>query len=241
MGLEGGKSDKTYVSIVGCKFVIRVPAGTDGAVARKLTKGKNEGKEVHELHYSRLRGRIVYICHEQKDFGEYLTIDIKDEVKTFTLNIPWDNFSVRDNFIKQLPNMSEKEYVCLNVFEGDDERVVFLVRQGIDAEGNEKIVPFSFTKDNPQGIPQPTETTVRGVAKWNWDAVVEFLYKVLIKESGRFKNTVYDDGEMSLETVMPEDNGDCIDEEPRKDALATEPTQQKQQAQFGDDLAPPPF
>jgi hypothetical protein len=60
-GRFNGGPSKNYVNISNGKLVVRCKDGDEGAVARKLTKGKNEGKLVYEQLYDFFTGHITNV------------------------------------------------------------------------------------------------------------------------------------------------------------------------------------
>ncbi len=180
MGLEGnGNSNKRYVTVVGGNFTIRVPKGTEGAVERTLTATGYEGKIVNELQFPRLRGKITNIGYKKGNFGEVIEVTVTDDVD-YILQIPW-NTSLK-NVITRLPNVNYNEEICFYTFKNDDERNVLLIYQGKNEDKKDKLVVQAHTKDAPNGMPPAVEETERGVTKWSFKAVDEFLYALLVKE-----------------------------------------------------------
>jgi len=245
MGLEGG-ANKTYVSIVKSRLTIRVPKNTENAVERVLEKGPKAGLPIYELQYPRLRGNITDISYEtHSEYGDSVAIEVKSKSdnKTYCLKISWDDFGVRTNFVKQLSNVDHTKEVCFIAFPDKEknDKTVFLIAQGKDADDKDIIVPFKYTKENPEGIPEPTQKMVRGTEKWDYSDNNEFLYQVFIKESSRFKNMPVDrnnDSGMSLETdpdKIPEHNSDCETDE------ITTPEETTAGIIGGDENSRPPF
>ncbi len=176
MGLKSNGGNATFVSIIDSKFTVRVQEGTPEAEERKLTKGKNAGTVVHELRYSSLSGIIKKIEYVKKQFGNFIEIVIADD-KDYTLQIPWESFTARDNFIKRLPNIILSDEVEFVVFKDDKGRMVFLIKQ------YNIWVPPAFTKDNPNGMP-PAKKDAKG--DWDFRDVEEFLFNVLEEQTKRF-------------------------------------------------------
>lgn len=183
MGLEGNvNGGKKFVTIVGGQFTIRSTEGAEGAVKRTLTAKGYEGKIVYELQFPRLRGKIAKMEFKKGNFGEVIEITVVDDHQ-YVLQVPW-NSSLK-GIITRLPNVSYKEEVVFSAFTNDKEQNVLLVYQGKGEDGKDKIVPSAYTKEAPNGMPAATETTVRGVKKWNFEDIEEFLYGVLQSEIQR--------------------------------------------------------
>lgn len=211
MGLKKRGTNKTFMTIVGGEFCIRVPEGTEGSRERKLTAGKNEGKTISELTYCEIAGMITDINYSEKDFGSFIEITIKDE-KEYMLQIPWGSFSLRDSFIKRLPFVDPKKETIFTVFpDKETGRSVFLVGQ----DGN--FLKCKYTKDEPNGMPQPIEKQVRGRVSWDFTDCENFLFDVLKEEMKRFNSEkVKDYQEEMPEDVYDEDflPNDIIGDEP---------------------------
>lgn len=178
MGLSNesamGTGNKKFVTVSrrDSKFVIRVPEGTEGAEARVIEKGAKEGQTVYEMKYSTLSGDISKIDYVKKQFGEFIEVTIDDCV----LQISWNDFRVRDSFIKRIVNANFCSPVEFVLFpDSKTHEPVFLIKQAGAS------VPMSFTKANPEGIPQATQTTERGTVKWDFSAIENFLYEKLME------------------------------------------------------------
>jgi len=184
MGLGGGTTLKKYVTINNNDFTIRCNENVEGATCRKLKKGPNEGKEVFELRYSELSGIITSMKEVKKDFGDFIEVTIKDQ-EDFILQIPWSDFTVRDALIKRLPNLNPGKVVVFKVWENKENgRTAFAIQQ------DDEWIKYAYTKDNPNGMPQPEKTNVRGVDKWDFTNVENFLYDEFQKHSKKFNQVL---------------------------------------------------
>jgi len=172
----------TSLTIVGGKFTLRVEEGTEGAVPRNLTKGKNEGMEVWEMKYSALSGHLV---GGRITTGEYpgVDIDIIDYKAndSFTVNFPLDSRYLYD-LIKRLPNIDTSGEVNIEVVEGKKK-----TRQGNPtynlhvAQGGKVLYDYytEWKKDASgkpipallHGMPEP----VNGPKGWSFEAQENWL------------------------------------------------------------------
>jgi hypothetical protein len=183
MGLESNvREGKKFVGISrrNGKFSIRVTEDTEGAIPRQLEQGPNEGKTVYEKFYDRITGKISKINYKTNDkYGDSIEVYIDDCV----LNINWGDFSVRDSFIKRLPNIDlEKDVECGVFLDKETKRIVFVVRQ--DGE----VVPYAFTREEPNGIPQAIKKEERGKEIWDFSVIENFLYDVLMEHIRKFED-----------------------------------------------------
>lgn len=180
MGLKSNNSGVKFVSITGGKLTIRVQTGTPDSVERVLTAGKNEGKTISELRYDSLSGRIVGLKYDKKEFGEYVEVTIMDDEK-YVLQIPW-NSSLKNSLLCRLPNVDYNKDVTFVTFKDKDkDRAVLIIYQ------DEDLIAMAHTKDKPNGMPEAKKVTERGVEKWDFSDVEEFLYGVLQAEKERLE------------------------------------------------------
>ena len=105
------------ITLVGGQFTQRVEEGTPHAEPRALTKGKNEGKEVWELHFPALSGMLMNAEITESNFGgQDGTITLKDfkTGESFQITVAADN-GMFTNFIKCLPNIDPTKEVWLQM------------------------------------------------------------------------------------------------------------------------------
>lgn len=176
MGLSQSGGRKQYVQIVGGKFAVRVDKDTEGAVERTLAKGNSAGKVVYELLYDTLSGRITNISYNVKEFGDVIEIEIDGEL---VLSIPWSN-GVKSSLICRLCNVDFAQEVLFKIFIGHKGSAVLIMYQSGD------LVPLRYTKDAPEDMPKAKQISVRGVEKWDFTEVDNFLFDVLNRQIERF-------------------------------------------------------
>ena len=173
LGNTGG--DKTFVTIVGGKWTIRVPEGTAGAVSRINKKEV----EVHELQYSYVDGMIVDGRMKSGEYGTTLELDLEDDGKVYNVQIPVPAAGgIGDYFMsfgKCAPKLDATQKLFLGLGYDKDRQQPFLyLKQGGET------VHAAFTKEAPDGMPQWEKKEVMGKAVWNADAQNEFLYGQII-------------------------------------------------------------
>lgn len=176
MAVSNSAGGKKFYSVVAGKFRCKVPEGTEGAEKRE---NKN-GKIVHELCFDTMKGTIVDIAIEDSEYGQNLNITFNDGD---VLSLIFDS-NIGQTFAKILPNIKEGEYLEMNTWIDKEEKTAFVVKQ------NGQALPWAFTKDNPNGIPQATKKTVAGRDKWDFSEITNFLYDVVTKEAQRFSGDV---------------------------------------------------
>ena len=141
---QGGQ---TFVTVFGGKLVTRVNEGDQGAVARQLTAGANEGKTVWERMYSSVQGMITGGGIVLKEFGakkvKEIHINLDDDV---LLQLPMNLLS---HFGKVIPNIDRTEPVKVSVYKNKKGKTGLNVSQGGDE------LKWFYTKEAPNGLPQP--------------------------------------------------------------------------------------
>ena len=171
----------TNLSIVGGKFTLRVEEGTDGAESRLLTKGKNEGKEVWELKYKTLEGKVISGILEENDMIglQAIVMIIDDEGENYEIKIPAESRYLKE-MIKRLPNVDSTSTVKIELVQHKTKRTktggpVF----NLHVVQNGRVLSDHFTKWNNQkptainGMPEAVE----GRAGWDFKAQDEFLFE----------------------------------------------------------------
>tara|TARA_Y100000004_G_scaffold130935_1_gene147676 strand:+ start:981 stop:1556 length:576 start_codon:yes stop_codon:yes gene_type:complete len=178
MGLTNPESVASkIVTIVKGKFTIRLADDSDHpkAVERELTMGANAGKKVKELHYTGIEGTIERCYIDESDFGaNFITELVDDEDARFKLQMPLDS-QFFGQYAKRMPNIDILKPLFLGLgYDREHGRNFLYARQG-----GQK-VEMAYTKDNPNGMPQPTKKTVKGKEVWDWEEQENFLYEVAV-------------------------------------------------------------
>ena len=176
MGLTNGTSNNSkIVTIVKGKFTIRLPEGTDepNAVERTLEKGANAGKVVKELQYTGIEGTIERCYVDESEYGaNFITELVDDENSRFKLQIPLDS-QFFGQYAKRMPNIDTTQPLFLGLgYDRERERNFLYARQG------ENKVGMAYTKENQNGLPEPTKKAVKGKEVWDWEEQENFLYEV---------------------------------------------------------------
>jgi hypothetical protein len=168
MGL-GNTTDnhRKFVTIVGGKWVLAVPEGTEGAVERvnKL------GKTVHELQFTYVDGTLREGRMKIGQFGTTLELDLEDEGQVYVVQIPVpsDYFSA---FGKCCENIDPTKKLFLGLGFDKDRGHPFLY---IKQDGS------AHTKDEPNGLPPWEKKTVMGKVTWDHEAQDNFLYEKVVE------------------------------------------------------------
>jgi hypothetical protein len=179
MGLKKSGS-AVYVRVYEGKLVRRFKAPTPECVER-TTK---ENNVVYEEYFKEIEGKLVGIdVKPSEKYGERLLVYISDDT-IYCIEMKLDSrYAV--NFLKTLPNVNLNEPVVFKpnkkVENGKEDYTVFLSQKN-KATGKYETLKRFYTKDNPNGIPEPTfEKGKRGKPdKWDFEAVNDFLYETVV-------------------------------------------------------------
>jgi hypothetical protein len=187
MGLTNSEtSNSKIVTIVKGKFTIRLPDDSNNpkAVERELTMGVNAGKIVKELQYTGIEGSIERCYIDESEYGvNYMTELVDDESSRFKLQIPLDS-QFFGQYAKRMPNIDTSKPLFLGLgYDRERGRNFLYARQG-----DEK-VSMAYTKDNPNGLPEPTKKTVKGKEVWDFEEQENFLYEVAMDFSTKLESS----------------------------------------------------
>ena len=204
MGLKQNDGGN-YITIYNGKFTQRVPDDTEGAVSRvnKL------GKLVYEKYYDSFVGKLVSIKTQDGDYGKSWLFSFKDGKDLYHLQLSYSN-SYATAFLKMLPNidLTKEMKVSPQVKEVDGKKKssLFVNQNGVS-------IKHGYTKDNPNGIPQMEQVTVKGQLVWDDSKILVFLEE-MVKE----KIVPQLEGVSSFEETKPEEKSslDTLADEMKK-------------------------
>lgn len=180
------------MTIVHGKWTERVPAGTEGAVARVLTKGKNEGSTVYEIGWPSLTDLVLVSGQFVKPQGfssEQVELNCRDSKtgETFLLSLPADSKYLK-KFIMCLPKLDPTQPFNLELHmarsktpTGEDKFNLRVIQNGKSLDTHHFLEWKKDEKGNNvtiynNGCPPPKE--LRG-GKYNFDDQDEFLCQYL--------------------------------------------------------------
>ena len=173
LGNTGG--NKKFLTIVGGKWTLRVPEGTEGATERV----NKVGDTVHELQFSYVDGMVNGGRIKPGQFGSTVEIDLVDGDETYQVQIPVPEAGqIGDYFMtfgKACPNIdpTKKLFLGLGHDKKDDRSFLYLKQDG-------QTIHAAFTKEEPNGMPPWEKKEVMGKTKWNADDQNEFLYQQIV-------------------------------------------------------------
>jgi len=177
---------RTYFNIVQGRFAVRVKEGDEGAIKRVIVNKKDKSeKTVFEKYYESIDAHIESIdIDESGDYGDQVKVNMKDADERFTVTLPLNGREAK-SFLSCLKNIDMSKEVTLDPFnfEGKDgKQVIGLgVYQGAKNSENrhpkENKVPFYFTKETPNGLPQVAEGADKDEFKLAMQSQTIFLKK----------------------------------------------------------------
>lgn len=183
MGLSTSEehgSSKNYLNILGGKITQKVKEGTPGAISR-INK---QNKEVWELHFDTLNGRIVDFNLEESDYGKVWVVTIQDGIDYYYLHLQQSG-RITNGLMHRLPNIDFSKEITIKTFRIFNEQKqrdqdYLVVYQGGTAKSN-KIENF-YTKETPNGLPQMVQVKVKGQMVWDDSDQIEFITNMVLNE-----------------------------------------------------------
>lgn len=197
MALENRESGN-FITILNGKFCQRVSEGTEGAV----TRVNKLGNTVHEKFYDSFTAKLIGIRTKEDNgsgYGKSWIFDFIDGKEVYHLQLSYSN-SFATAFLKMLPNidLNAEMKVSPSIKEVDGKmRSSFFVNQ------NGVAVKHAYTKDNPNGMPNMEQITVKGALVWDDTKRLEFLHNMVETQIiPKFPKTSYE---------APASSGDELD------------------------------
>lgn len=191
MGLKTKRKNVTYLQIREGNLVKRVNEATSTSVERKISKGKNEGKTVHEEHFQAIEGILIGIYKResevtfQPDPLVTLEVIIKDDEdgSIFQITVPFSSAYTR-GILTKVEKIDLDQPIELNTYwiEGDDKKYRGFI--GINQYGEK--VESLYSKDD--GIMPAVEVVKVGKKTiYNDEKLLEFYDEILRKISPKFE------------------------------------------------------
>ena len=197
-------SDKVYVSIVGGKFAQKVKSTTDGAVKRYSDKGK---KDVYEILYQDLSGRIRMLKIEKTDYGKQLAILLDDVGEETQISIPVDS-KYFDNFCSKIQNadLSKEIKLAPYSFMPKDKQTKMT---GINIYQSGEKLGYYYSKENPMGKPFPAKEGM-DEDEWKMFKLQEraFFQKMIEELAKKISSKASSNEQPNNETLVPTPDDD---------------------------------
>lgn len=165
----GESQSKIYVTIVDGMLAVR-SSESDAKAVKRETKS---GQVVFERKYKNLSGRIKDIGFRSNDFGgkkwDDLVILIDDGKEHFQLSTPFPGkYSV--SFLRCIKNVDLKATITFNPWtktvDGKVKAALFLNMPGV-----KESVPWYYTQDNPNDLPDLKPYTIPGSTETKYSDV----------------------------------------------------------------------
>ena len=170
MGLEQRQAGN-YITILGGKFCQRVPEGTEGAE----TRVNKIGNTVHEKFYDSFTGKLIDIKVQDGVYGKTWNFVFQDKEEPYTLQLSYSN-SFSTAFLKMLPNIDLTKEMKLSPsvkeVDGKNKSALFINQDGV-------ALKHAYTRENPNGMPDMEQVTVKGVLQWDDTKRLVFLQNMV--------------------------------------------------------------
>jgi len=170
MGLEQ-RTGGNYITILGGKFCQRVPEGTEGAI----TRVNKIGNTVNEKFYDSFSGKLESIQVKDGNYGKTWNFGFRDSKELYTLQLSYSN-SFSTAFLKILPNIDLTQEMkvspSMKEVDGKNKSSLFVNQNGV-------ALKHAYTRDNPNGMPDMEQVTVKGELVWDDTKRMEFLHNMV--------------------------------------------------------------
>jgi hypothetical protein len=167
---EGGN----FITILNGKFCQRVQEGVAGSVQRvnKL------GKTVYEKFYDSFTAKLIGIRTQDGAYGKNWVFDFQDKGEIYHLNLSYSN-SFATAFLKMLPNLDLTKEMKLSPstkeVDGKNKSSLFINQDGLT-------VKHAYTRENPNGMPDLKQITIKGQLMWDDTERIEFLHAMVERD-----------------------------------------------------------
>ena len=190
-----GGSRKTFLNISNGKVIQEwkeapkpewVPVGKE-LLSKTISKGVNEGKLRYYVEYDFVSGHITGIELDRSDIGDRIKLTLNDAGDEFILSISTDS-AYGESFMNQMNNIDLGAEVTLQPWSMTPDQWFDLTGKTVKSnkvgltlkQGGAKLEKY-YTKENPNGMPQLVQKTVKGKVEWDSTDRDNFLYEELLK------------------------------------------------------------
>lgn len=182
------KTKGVFISVMDGQFCMRVNEDHPKAVARTLTKGKNEGTVVHEFRFGGCTGFLTGVnIKESKGFSDELQLFIKDsdedsDYPDFVISVP-SNSRHAKSFMARVRNLDLDKPITFEPFKfpSVDQKTK---KPQVNANGDPKyVIGWTLNQDDNKiesefekdDIPEMTQVKVKGKMEWDDSEQMEFF------------------------------------------------------------------
>lgn len=190
-----GGTRKTFLNISNGKVIQEwkekpkdewVPQGKE-LLSKTISKGVNEGKLRYYVEYDYVSGHITGIELDRSDIGDRIKLTLNDAGDEFILSISTDS-AYGESFMNQMNNIDLGVELTLQPWSMTPDQWFDLTGKTVKSnkvgltlkQVGAKLEKY-YTKENPNGMPQLVQKTVKGKVEWDSTDRDNFLYEELLK------------------------------------------------------------
>ena len=168
MALETRVETKTfYLTPSGGKLQLSSKEKRDGYEERVVETSKGEKITKYVKEFDAVSGHISDVVTEDTEYGKRWVVTIRDNSETYIIKFPYSS-GYADTFLQQIENVDLSKPVYINPSYKEVERDGKMRKQtGMWIKQNGEAIKFKYTKENPQGRPEKTETKFKGQVVWD--------------------------------------------------------------------------
>lgn len=170
MGFGSNEPQSTWISINNGKLTVRAQEGDEGAVSRTYVTKDGETKTVWEYQNTSFLGVMTGAGFEETSFGQVFNLNLDAAGKEYQLRLPCPG-RLFEQFAKRIPNINKDQPLYIGAFTNEAGHNVLYLKQGDK-------VPMAYSRDNPNGLPEPSKTQKMGKDVWDFSEQQEFLYQL---------------------------------------------------------------
>ncbi|MDR1023299.1 MAG: hypothetical protein LBL94_08535 [Prevotellaceae bacterium] len=165
----GNRPTFTYLGIMNGKIIKRVPEGTPGATQRT----NKAGASVHEVRYDHVIGILQEIgVSEGGPYGPQWLFTLQDGAESYRLQVG-ENTRELTSLLLALPGCDFRNPISISPYDFTDSDGK--KRSGVTLKQAGRKVPWFFTRENPNGLPELKPVTIDGKETWDSSERIKFL------------------------------------------------------------------
>ena len=149
------KQHTRYFNPLGSVFVERVTESTEGAVKRTTAPKTGQPKDVWEMHFENVEGRLTSIEVEETDFGKKYKLVLNYVGELHQVNFPVES-KYGDSLMNKIGSIDPTKDITIKCYsftpKGESKK-----KEGINIFQNGVKLPYYFTQEEPKGKPAPDE------------------------------------------------------------------------------------
>lgn len=175
MGFEKSQGHSTYIKVVDGKFAVKCEEGDEGAVARTLKGGPNEGDTVYEQLHDAYSGHVKKVWIKDGSYGDQLNIKVSDGKSAAIITVPVSSrhakklFVVMNNIDLEQP-VTFSPYKLQKKVDGKTIKDKFI--HGWTIKQDDEAIEGTITRED---IPEMVEKKVKGKMVWDDSDQIEFF------------------------------------------------------------------